>query len=283
LINIDKATNELNGILDFIVRTSDPGSKSKIIFVWPVLTYQTYNTHGGKSVYEIDNPSRSRVVLSGKLFAINSDARLLCREPVEVDIVWTEIGDTPENVIALAGYYGRLFAVTSDGDLWWRAVGCIPSPLFTGSLLFYNSKEGKVSIGPFDGNGDFRTEQYYPDPANGHESFEKNWTHILPANNGLLLFYDAASGRASTGELEDDGTYKNLQDYPDPANGHESFEKNWTHIVPGKNSLFFFYNSANGKGLAGGVTISGIYKNLQTYLENTFALGWTNIVSCTKR
>jgi hypothetical protein len=124
-----------------------------------------------------------------------------------------------------------LFAVTSDGDLWWRAAGCIPSPLFTGSLLFYNSKEGKVSIGQFDGNGDFRTEQYYPDPANGHESFEKNWTHI----------------------------------------------------VPGKNSLFFFYNSANGKGLAGDVTISGIYKNLQTYLENTFALGWTNIVSCTKR
>ena len=80
MINIDKATNELNGILDFIVRTSDPGSKSKIIFVWPVLTYQAYNTHGGKSVYEIDNPSRSRVVLSGKLFAINSDARLLCRD-----------------------------------------------------------------------------------------------------------------------------------------------------------------------------------------------------------
>lgn len=124
-----------------------------------------------------------------------------------------------------------MFAVTSDGDLWWRAAGCIPSPLFTGSLLFYNSKEGKVSIEPFDGNGDFRTEQYYPDPANGHESFEKNWTHI----------------------------------------------------VPGKNSLFFFYNSANEKGLAGDVTISGIYKNLQTYLENTFALGWTNIVSCTKR
>ena len=103
------------------------------------------------------------------------------------------------------------------------------------------------------------------------------------ANNGILLFYDKVSGRCSTEKLEDDGTYKNLQDYPDPVNDHISFEKDWTHVVSGKNGLFFFYNKTNGRAQDGGVIISGIYEKLQTYLENTFDVGWTNIVGCIKR
>ena len=78
---------------------------------------------------------------------------------------------------------------------------------------------------------------------------------------------------------EDDGTYKNLQDYPQPD---ISFAKDWTHVVSANNGLFFFYNDTNGSAQAGGMTISGIYEKLQAYLENTFNVGWTNIVSRTR-
>ena len=221
--------------------------------------------------------SRALTALDDNLFAATRDNRLLCRDTVTVDLTWTEIGKTPEHVRALAAYYGLLFAATSSDELWYRPAICIPSPLYTGSLMFYNQLEGNVAIGPFSGNGDFETLQDYPQPD---ISFAKDWTHVVSANNGILLFYDNASGRCSTGKLEDDGTYKNLQDYPQPD---ISFAKDWTHVVSANNGLFFFYNDTNGSAQAGGMTISGIYEKLQAYLENTFNVGWTNIVSCTKR
>ena len=67
----------------------------------------------------------------------------------------------PEHVGALVAYYGILFATTSSNELWWRPAVCVPSPLYTGSLMFYNQLQGNAAIGPFSGNGDFRTLQNY--------------------------------------------------------------------------------------------------------------------------
>ena len=125
-------------------------------------------------------------------------------------------------------------------ELWWRPAVCIPSPLYTGSLLFYNQLQGKVAIGPLSGNGDFETLQDYPDDSAGHEPFQKDWTHMVAANNGLLLFYDKPNGRCLTGQLADDGTYQNLQDYPDDSVGHEPFQKDWTHMVRLQTTVFYY-------------------------------------------
>ena len=50
--------------------------------------------------------------LDDNLFAATRDNRLLCRDTVTVDITWTDIGEAPEHVSALAAYYGILFAAT---------------------------------------------------------------------------------------------------------------------------------------------------------------------------
>lgn len=68
--------------------------------------------------------------LDAKLLAVDGDGRLVCREPVAEDVAWTTIGSAPAGVVAIGAYYGRLFAATRAGRLWWRAA--VPDPGWIG-------------------------------------------------------------------------------------------------------------------------------------------------------
>jgi hypothetical protein len=59
--------------------------------------------------------------LNGKLFAVDKANKLWMRLPLtDPTVGWTQIGDAPASVIALAGYAGKLFATTSDNRVYWR-------------------------------------------------------------------------------------------------------------------------------------------------------------------
>ena len=206
-----------------------------------------------------------------KLFAVNTNNRLLCRECVPVDVHWIDIGDAPDNVVALAGYYGNLFAVTEDGKLHWRSATAQPSPLSPGNLLFYKKEDGAGEVGSFEQNGTIHSLQHYPD-SNGNLSFRVEWTHIVPGSTEFILFYDSTTGFGSGGKLDNAGSFVTLSSLP-------GFRLNWSHIVRVGDCMFLFYDSVTGTGAIGKLDDDGSFKTLRSYPDGSFSLGWTDIVT----
>jgi hypothetical protein len=134
-----------------------------------------------------------------------------------------------------------------------------------GILLFYRygstgtRPKGIAWTGRLDANGNYvrLSEPYLFD----------YWTNIVPTHDGLVLFYDATTGKAATGRIDVHGGYRDLNNYAgfDP----------WTHIVSTSNGVLLFYNLYTGAAGAGQVDANGNYSDLRNYPR--YDLGWTQI------
>lgn len=64
------------------------------------------------------------------------------------------------------------------------------------------------------------------------------WTHIVPVQDGLVLFYNAETRLAATGRVTPDGGFADLQNHPgfDP----------WTHVLPAADGTLFFFHKPSG-------------------------------------
>ncbi len=206
-----------------------------------------------------------------KLFAVNTNNRLLCREDVKVDVHWIDIGETPANAIALACYYGRLFLATEDGKLYFRSLRARPSPQRPGNLLFYKQGDGVGEVGSLEQNGSIHSLQRFPD-SNGNLAFRKGWTHIVPGSPEFILFYDSTTGDGASGKLDSEGSFATLKSL-------SGFKLNWSHIVRVGDCLFLLYNSVTGGGAIGRLDGDGSFKTLRDYSDGSFSVGWTDIVS----
>ena len=153
-----------------------------------------------------------------------------------------------------------------------------------GRLLFYDSATGKGAAGQLDTDGTFKTLQMYPDPSVDVPSFSAHWSHVVGMGDGRILFYDTNTGKGAVGFLQDDGEFETWQQFPDPAVDNPSFSSGWTHIVSAGN-MVLFYGGGSGRGAVGQIDEDGSFATLQFYPDpdsghDSFAKGWTHIVSC---
>ena len=220
----------------------------------------------------------------GKLFAATADGSLLCRETVAANIEWTIIDQVPDGTRALGAYNGALFAATDSDELWWRTAACMPAPLYTGGLLFYDATDGRGATSRFADNGDLETLQAFPDPDADNPAFSADWTHLAGVGGGRTLFYNYHTGHGATGATEADGTFTTLAAFPDPGAGNPAFAADWSLVVPLAGGLVLFYNRQTGDGAVGQVDEAGGFVTLQVFPDPAsgnpaFAKGWTHAVA----
>lgn len=218
---------------------------------------------------------------------------------------WTHIVSVPHHIPNSLGDFGSVVlfynALTGAGALKFSptirtytngafAIGWTHITPDSSGMLFYNaiSGEGAIAIPIFvsksstDSNSgstwnfllvdDISTVKYYKSGE-----FSQNWTHIEPADFGII-FYNAADGSGATGKLIP------RTGRPDEARGFETdekypsgyFGKQWSHCVTFGNSIFF-YNKNTGEAVI-------MKKNdkidvVRRYPENSFAQEWTHIVT----
>ncbi len=82
------------------------------------------------------------------------------------------------------------------------------------------------------------------------------WTHIVPVQDGLVLFYNAYSRLAATGRVTPDGGFADVRNHPgfDP----------WTQITAALDGTLFFYDRASGAAATGRVEDDGGFTNLRS-------------------
>lgn len=83
------------------------------------------------------------------------------------------------------------------------------------------------------------------------------WTHIVPVQDGLVLFYNAYSRMAATGRVTGDGGFADLQNHP-------GFDE-WTGITAMSDGTLLFYNSLTGAAASGRVSPDGGFVNLHSH------------------
>ncbi len=88
-----------------------------------------------------------------------------------------------------------------------------------------------------------------------------------------MLFYNALTGAAATGRIDEAGNHVTLQSYKEG-----SFSKGWTHIAATKDHLLF-YNASTGAAATGQIDEAGNHLTLKSYKEGSFAKGWTPIAA----
>lgn len=90
------------------------------------------------------------------------------------------------------------------------------------------------------------------------------WTHIVPVQDGLVLFYNAETRLAATGRVTPDGGFADLQNHPgfDP----------WTHVLPAADGTLFFFHKPSGAAATGRVEADGGFTNLRS--GTPFLGGW---------
>jgi hypothetical protein len=150
-------------------------------------------------------------------------------------------------------------------------------------MLFYDARTGKGATGFLSEDGLFETWQQFPDPDEGNPSFSVGWSHVVNVND-KVLFYDAASGKGAVGEIDDEGNFSTLQNYPDPATGHAAFALGWTHIVNCLDGLIFFYASPTGAGATVSIDEDGSIQTLQHFPDSSnqlpaFSTGWSHVLA----
>ncbi len=82
------------------------------------------------------------------------------------------------------------------------------------------------------------------------------WTHIVPVQDGLVLFYNSYSRLAAVGRFTGDGGFADLRTHPgfDP----------WTHIFAATDGTLLFYNVTTGMAASGRVEADGGFTNLRS-------------------
>jgi hypothetical protein len=122
-----------------------------------------------------------------------------------------------------------------------------------GILLFYRvtsdrtGYKGLAWTGRIKANGDLvrLSETYLFD----------FWTNIVPANNGLVFFYNVYTGAAATGRIDANGGFRDL-------NSYSGFDP-WTQIVATTDGTLLFYNGNTGLAATGRIDANGNYADLQ--------------------
>ena len=120
---------------------------------------------------------------------------------------------------------------------------------------------------PVSTNGDFVSIHAYQ-----AGQFTTAWSAVA-ATAGGMIFYDATSGAAVTGAIDDSGNFHTLNSYPAGL-----FATGWTSIV-GTTNYLLFYNSNTGSAATGAIDGSGNFHTQQTYGAGRFATGWTTIAA----
>ena len=87
------------------------------------------------------------------------------------------------------------------------------------------------------------------------------WTHIVPVNDGLVLFFNTYSRLAATGRVTGDGGFADVGTFPD-------FDA-WTHIHAASDGTLLFYNINTGAAASGRVRPDGTFVNLHSAFLGT--------------
>jgi hypothetical protein len=242
-----------------------------------------------------------------KLLAATSDDEILGRAPVGEDVPWHLVYDAPEGTVGLA-FPNSFYAVTSDGvllarfDTGWKKIGAaadIIALAWWDSKLFAVTGEGQllareavtvdvawenigvtpantIALGAYYGalfavtsDGDLWWKAAVCDPA--------------PLATGNLLFYNAADGTGAAGLFDSKGYFVTDQVYPDVLAGNEKFSPDWSHVTHAGEGRLLFYHSPSGKAAAGHLDNEGTFQFLQTYPNpsagiESLSSQWTHVV-----
>ncbi len=95
----------------------------------------------------------------------------------------------------------------------------------------------------------------------------RTWTHVVGANNGALLWYDAASGAAYTAYIDDGGQYR--------SRGSVAVGAGWTHIASAGRGNLLFYRAGVGSYMTATIDADGRFTQRSTGAG--FDTSWTQI------
>jgi hypothetical protein len=84
------------------------------------------------------------------------------------------------------------------------------------------------------------------------------WTHVVAAREGVVLFYNSRSGAAATGAVTPDGGFRDL-------GTSFRFDKGWDDIVAADDGRVMFYDREGGNTATGLVDDQGRYGDLYTF------------------
>lgn len=95
-----------------------------------------------------------------------------------------------------------------------------------------------------------------------------DWTHVVGANNGALLWYNAATGAAYTAYLDDGNVYHGVGGLTLPAG--------YSHVAAAGRGQLLFYRAATGEYLTATLSDRGAFTQRQTGAG--WDRDWTHIV-----